>query len=454
MTSLRPLLMLALLVWVVVADQESCKGRCTEGFNATRKCQCDELCSYYQSCCADFMAECKPQVTRGDVFHLPEDEYGTYDYGEVQTVNRSVEAQPESPTLAPVLQAEIPVQAPVLNPEKEAPSPGRGDSDPGLGTSDLGTSESPAEEETCSGKPFDAFTDLKNGSLFAFRGLYCYELDEKAVRPGYPKLIRDVWGIEGPIDAAFTRFNCQGKTYLFKVLCLSPTSPPHPTSPTPNPHRSSQLPQPWGFRNHYWEYVFQQQPSREECEGSSQPAAFKHFALMQRDSWEDIFRLLFWGGSFGGAGQPQLISRDWFGLPGKLDAAMAGHIYISGSAPSSPRAKMTKSARRHRKRYRSLRSRGRGRGRARSQNPYRRFRSTWLSWFSSEELGLGADNYDNYEMDWLVPATCEPIQSVYFFSEDKYYRVNLRTRRVDSVIPPYPRSIAQYWLGCPVPGHA
>lgn len=37
------------------------------------------------------------------------------------------------------------------------------------------------------------------------------------MRPGYPKLISDVWGIEGPIDAAFTRINCQGKTYLFKV---------------------------------------------------------------------------------------------------------------------------------------------------------------------------------------------------------------------------------------------
>lgn len=48
-------------------------------------------------------------------------------------------------------------------------------------------------------------------------GLYCYELDEKAVRPGYPKLIQDVWGIKGPIDAAFTHINCQGKTYLFKV---------------------------------------------------------------------------------------------------------------------------------------------------------------------------------------------------------------------------------------------
>lgn len=48
-------------------------------------------------------------------------------------------------------------------------------------------------------------------------GKYFYELDEKAVMPGYPKLIQDVWGIEGPVDAAFTRINCQGKTYIFKV---------------------------------------------------------------------------------------------------------------------------------------------------------------------------------------------------------------------------------------------
>jgi len=35
---------------------------------------------------------------------------------------------------------------------------------------------------------------------------------------------------------------------------------------------------------------------------------------------------------------------------------------------------------------------------------------------------------------------------------DQYYRVNLRTKRVDLVQPRYPRSIAQYWLGCPQPG--
>lgn len=54
-------------------------------------------------------------------------------------------------------------------------------------------------------------------------GEYFFELDDKSVLPGYPKLIEDVWGIPGPIDAAFTRINCQGKTYIFKV-CLSGNS--------------------------------------------------------------------------------------------------------------------------------------------------------------------------------------------------------------------------------------
>ena len=48
-------------------------------------------------------------------------------------------------------------------------------------------------------------------------GEYFFELDQKSVLAGYPKLIKDVWGISGPIDAAFTRMNCQGKTYIFKV---------------------------------------------------------------------------------------------------------------------------------------------------------------------------------------------------------------------------------------------
>lgn len=49
------------------------------------------------------------------------------------------------------------------------------------------------------------------------QGEYFFELDEKSILPGYPKLIKDVWGIPGPIDAAFTRINCHGKSYIFKV---------------------------------------------------------------------------------------------------------------------------------------------------------------------------------------------------------------------------------------------
>uniref|UniRef100_A0A8C6W6X9 SMB domain-containing protein n=1 Tax=Nannospalax galili TaxID=1026970 RepID=A0A8C6W6X9_NANGA len=229
MVPFRPLLMLALLAWVALADQESCKGRCTEGFNASKKCQCDDLCTYYESCCVDYMVECKPQVTRGDVFTMPEDEYGTYDYLEEIKNNTSIHGQPNISSVHPDLHTQTertPERAPFLKPEEEVPTSeasipgrevGREEVSSRPEATDQETSEFPAQEELCSGKPFDAFTDLKNGSLFAFRGQYCYELDETAVRPGYPKLIRDVWGIEGPIDAAFTRINCQGKTYIFKV---------------------------------------------------------------------------------------------------------------------------------------------------------------------------------------------------------------------------------------------
>lgn len=54
-------------------------------------------------------------------------------------------------------------------------------------------------------------------SLLFLQGEYYFELDDKFVLPGYPKLIQDKWGISGPIDAAFTRMNCQGQSYIFKV---------------------------------------------------------------------------------------------------------------------------------------------------------------------------------------------------------------------------------------------
>lgn len=61
-------------------------------------------------------------------------------------------------------------------------------------------------------------TDSK--SILSLIGEYFFELDNTSVLPGYPKLIEDVWGMSGPIDAAFTRINCQGKSYIFKVDIL------------------------------------------------------------------------------------------------------------------------------------------------------------------------------------------------------------------------------------------
>ena len=130
------------------------------------------------SAAGDSLPPSLPAVTRGDVFTLPEDEYSFHDYREETRSNTSVQAQPEGSTqtfVQWVQPEETPGQTPVLNPEEETPGPGWGNSEPEVGTlspetGNLGIAESPAEEEQCSGKPFDAFTDLKNGSLFAFRG--------------------------------------------------------------------------------------------------------------------------------------------------------------------------------------------------------------------------------------------------------------------------------------------
>lgn len=228
-----------------------------------------------------------PTVTRGDVFALPEDDYLDYNLTVDLGTEPSTKAAPtELPTtplpVQPTPESEPgPEETLTETPMEEVPSTtadGLGERDP---------EEEP--EELCSGKPFNAFTDLKNGSLYAFRGTsgtflrhmghavvlsphagghaaaptsplppgkYFYELDETSVRPGYPKLISDVWGIEGPIDAAFTRINCQGKTYLFKVgrspaaglgvllgqLAQPPTYPvPTLTPPCANTHSGCQI---------------------------------------------------------------------------------------------------------------------------------------------------------------------------------------------------------------------
>ncbi|XP_019401395.1 PREDICTED: vitronectin isoform X2 [Crocodylus porosus] len=438
---LLPAVLLGLFGAALTAE-ESCVGRCDAGFNSSLKCQCDRLCMYYQSCCSDYDTVCKTKVTRGDVFTFPEDDYNFF-YG---SFDRGTGSPDEATTFPAPSTSEMWTEEPTKQWELST--------DPSVTTEALlGTVEGHQEqeqEETCSGKTFDAFTDLKNGSIFAFRGKYFYELNETSVVPGYPKLIRDVWGMDGPIDAAFTRINCQGKTYIFKgsqywrfddgaldagyPLNISQGFEGIPDDldaafalPAENYANNERV---YFFKGRrYWSYEFAKQPTWKECEEQeSQSAAFRHFAFLVGTDWEDIFDMPFGHSSRRSRG-PRLISRDWRGLPSRVDAAVTGRIYL---APPSPSKSRRRKSRRQRKQYRRW--------------PFSR------GWSSRRFWPWLQDDSESWELDsdWLYMGTqCQPVQSVYFFVGDKYYRVNLKTMRVDWVRPRYPRPIAQYWLGCP-----
>lgn len=72
-------------------------------------------------------------------------------------------------------------------------------------------------------------------------------------------------------------------------------SPPPPSANPTNhsAHIDLKLHHLSGMR--YWSYDFAHQPSRQECEETSPSLVFGHYALMQDDSWEEVFQLLFGG---------------------------------------------------------------------------------------------------------------------------------------------------------------
>ncbi|OCT94052.1 hypothetical protein XELAEV_18011715mg [Xenopus laevis] len=325
-----------------------------------------------------------------------------------------------------------------------------------------------AAEESCAGRCFSGFDGNKKCqcdiicvhfesccidylTLCKPKGKYFYELDDKSALDGYPKLIKDVWGIDGPVDAAFTRMNCQGKTYLFKGKeywrfsngVLESDYPRNISEgfhdipdnidaafalPANNHNDREKV---YFFKgNKYWQYEFQNQPSRKDCQDSAQSELFTYYVTLQKDSWEDFFSFLFGPSMKRSTAGPWYINKDWKGVPNNVDAVLPSRIYVP---------KQTRRSRRRKSRRRNNRKKSGG------------MRSLWSD-FSFDPLD-GLFDYDDEQSDpdWLPPerpADCQPTQNVYFFKNDKYYRVNLRTKRVDYVYPPYPRSIAQYWLGC------
>ncbi|XP_068173414.1 vitronectin a isoform X2 [Antennarius striatus] len=409
-----------------------------------------------------------------------------------QTVPPTEEAQPLQVTTAET------TTVPMTTPITETPDP---------------------DAVACSGRPFDSFMQLKNGSIYAFRGDYFFELDQKSVLPGYPKLIKDVWGISGPIDAAFTRVNCQGKTYIFKgnkywrfdngvldddyprnINVGFDKIPDHVDAafalPAPSHNGKEKV---YFFKGEqYYTYEFLHQPSHEECISMSErsPATlFRHYTDVYYNNYERFLGELF-------SELPRhhdkhhFIERDWMGLKSPVDAAMIGRMYVPPRR-SFPRWNP----------YDQQWGQQQGQQWNQQYQQYgqqwgRRRQSRSPLWESAAEQGmnmgqsfaekgmemglrlaerrmemeerLGRDwdrrwdqdwdqdrrrdgyrqnnrgNYDSRRDRWYWESMQRnlPIQTVYFFKGDQYYRVDLRTKTVDPAMPPYPRSISKYWLGC------
>ncbi|KAK2912564.1 vitronectin a [Channa argus] len=554
-------LLLTLLAETFAAD-ESCVGRCENGFDSQRSCQCDSMCKYYKSCCSDVEVACG-RMTRGDTFAFPEDgDYEELFDSTTSSPGRSAQSvtvgshQPEPTQLpepdfshrpqhrpAATLELTKPSQlvdkivqnisvrqmTPTLDtvpPSHRVPITAESQkADSADETTAVPVTTDPTaapdpDAEVCSGRSFDSFMQLKNGSVYAFRGKYFFELDQKSVLPGYPKLIQDAWGISGPIDAAFTRVNCQGKTYIFKgnkywrfdngvlddgypqniSVGFDKIIPDHVDAafalPAAGHHGKERV---YFFKgDQYYMYEFLHQPSHEECfamSESSPSTLFRRYTNVYYNNYERVFSELF-------SDLPQhhdphhFIDKDWKGFKPPVDAAMVGRIYISRRRWTPPRSNG----------YQPDQQWGQQQGQQWNQQ----YRQQWgqsrqsrsPSWTSIAEQGMNMGQHfaergmemglrlaerrmeleerlgrdwdrrwdqdwnqdrrrDRYRQDsrgnydsrddrsyWGVPRRSLPIQSVYFFKGDKYYRVDLRTKRVEYAVPPYPRSIAKYWLGC------
>uniref|UniRef100_A0A8C1PNU1 Vitronectin a n=1 Tax=Cyprinus carpio TaxID=7962 RepID=A0A8C1PNU1_CYPCA len=409
---MRLFLLLALISFTYAAE-ESCIERCENGFDATKSFQCDSMCTYYKSCCKDYESLCRIR-TRGDTFpSYPEDDY--------EEINNSTEVPIRSRSQHKIL----------------TPSP----------ATFIATAANPTTHFrfVCSGRPFDSFMQLKNGSLYAFRGQYFFELDEKSVLPGYPKLIEDLWGIKGPID--FTCINCQGKTYIFKGKKYwrfedGDLRRYQTIWMLPLPFLLTAIMAKRRFiffkGDQYYQYEFKHQPSHEECiqmSLRSPSALFRRYTNIYYDRWVEHFNQLFGGGNtfleeLSHHNGHHFINKDWTGIKSPLDAVLAGRLYIT------PRWRQD--------RYRQ--DWDQQWGQQYTQQWDQRY---WQQW----DHQWGSRRRQNRSPYWETMAERGISIGREFaqrFGQDRhmYYRVNLRTKRVDYANSPYPRPIGKYWLGC------
>ncbi|XP_043115748.1 vitronectin a [Puntigrus tetrazona] len=526
---MRLFLLLGLISFTYAAE-ESCIERCENGFDATKSCQCDSVCSYYKSCCEDYESLCRIR-SRGDTFpSYPEDDYDEEANGtEAPNGSRSRHKfLPPSPAtfaeifglLTPASQTtdltlsdnQTPETATAATPTTKFRLAST-IKNPATTSRTISTAEpTPTKDpdaEVCSGRPFDSFMQVKNGSIYAFRGQYFFELDEKSVLPGYPKLIEDIWGIKGPIDAAFTRINCQGKTYIFKgkqywrfedgvldedfprEISVGFEKIPDRLDaafavPAHSHHGKEKV---YFFKgDQYYQYEFKHQPSHEQCiqiSLRSPSALFHRYTNIYYDRWVEHFNQLF-GGAHSHHGGHHFINKDWIGIRSPVDAVLAGRLYVTPRWSSRRRQDRNRQDwdqqwnQRYRQdwdqqwnqQYGQEWDQQRGSRRRQNRSPYwetmaergisigqefaQRFgQERWRDQDRRRDYHHRQNDYDydnryrpSEDIAYDILRRGQPLQSVYFFKGDMYYRVNLRTKRVDYANPPYPRPIGKYWLGC------
>ncbi|ROL44754.1 Proteoglycan 4 [Anabarilius grahami] len=85
-----------------------------------------------------------------------------------------------------------------------------------LATSSPAGADANSDPDLCSGRVIDGMVTLFNGTIIVFRGHFFWLLNPKTKRVGPARRITEELGIPSPIDTAFTRCNCQGKTYIIK----------------------------------------------------------------------------------------------------------------------------------------------------------------------------------------------------------------------------------------------
>ncbi|KFP08116.1 Proteoglycan 4, partial [Calypte anna] len=158
----------------------SCKGRCFEAFERGRECDCDADCERYGKCCPDYAKECKEAAAKESMGAICGVVQPTADGKKEVTTIKETSVTPEKAV------EDAPEEAPVND-----------------------------EKDLCNGKPADSMVALPNGTLAVFRGHYYWLLDGR--EPPTPHFcISDGWGIPSPIDAVFSRCNCDGKTFFIK----------------------------------------------------------------------------------------------------------------------------------------------------------------------------------------------------------------------------------------------